>query len=143
MTQTPEITLLLDGGCALCAREGRFIQRLDKGRGRVGFVDIAAAGFDPERFGRTREQVMAQIHGVLADGTVITGVEVFRRAYRAVGKGWLIGWTAWWPFRPAVDLCYRWFARHRLRISSIAARVMGQPPPCPDGACAVPTAKAR
>lgn len=111
-----DIKLLYDGNCPLCRREWAFIKRRDR-RNRVAGEDIAAAGFDASRFGRTQEQVMARIHGVLPDGTVIEGVEVFRRAYRAIGLGWLIGWTAWPVFRPIVDAAYRWFARNRMRLT--------------------------
>ena len=58
---------------------------------------------------------MARIHGVLPDGTVIEGVEVFRRAYAAVGLGWLIAPTRWPGCRRLTDLAHRIFARNRLR----------------------------
>ena len=60
---------------------------------------------------------MARIHGVLADGTVIEGMEVFRRAYGAVGLGWLLAPTAWPGLRALADAGYRWFARNRLRLT--------------------------
>jgi predicted DCC family thiol-disulfide oxidoreductase YuxK len=58
---------------------------------------------------------MARIHGVLPDGTAIEGVEVFRRAYAAVGLGWLMAPTRWPGLRRLADLAYRIFARNRLR----------------------------
>jgi predicted DCC family thiol-disulfide oxidoreductase YuxK len=113
----PEITFLHDGGCPLCAREVAMLHRLDKGRGRLAFDDIAAPGFDASRYGRTHAELMARIHGVLPDGTVIEGVEVFRRAYAAVGLGWLVAPTRWPLLRPLTDAAYRWFARNRLRLT--------------------------
>jgi predicted DCC family thiol-disulfide oxidoreductase YuxK len=113
----PEITFLHDGDCPLCAREVAMLRRLDKGRGRLAFDDIAAPGFDASRYDTTQHTLMARIHGVLPDGSLIEGVEVFRRAYAAVGLGWLIAPTRWPLLRPLADAAYRWFARYRLRLT--------------------------
>jgi len=42
---------------------------------------------------------------------------VFRRAYAAVGFGWLVAPTRWPLVRPLADAAYRWFARNRLRLT--------------------------
>lgn len=91
-------------------------------------VDIAAPEFDAGRYGRTHEEVMGEIHGVLPTGALVTGMEVFRRAYRAVGLGWLLAPTGWPILRPMFDALYRWFARNRLRLTGRG---------CSDGSCAV------
>ena len=83
----PEFTVLYDGDCPLCSREMAMLNRIDRGRGRLGAIDIAADGFDPARYGRDLDALMGRIHGVCPDGTVIEGVEVFRRAYAAVRRG--------------------------------------------------------
>ena len=129
-----EIRFLFDGECPLCALEVALLRRLDRGRGRLDFEDIAAPDFDAQRYGRTHAELMARIHGVLADGTVIEGVEVFRRAYAAVGLGWLVAPTRWPLVRRLVDAAYRWFARNRLRLTSRAA--------CAADRCAVHPASA-
>jgi len=126
----PEITFLHDGDCPLCAREVAMLRRLDRGRGRLAFDDIAATGFDAGRYGSTHEQLMARIHGVLPDGTLVEGVEVFRRAYAAVGLGWLVAPTRWPVVRPLADAAYRWFARNRLRLT-------GRGEVCSSDRCAV------
>jgi predicted DCC family thiol-disulfide oxidoreductase YuxK len=79
--------------------------------------DISSGEFDPARYGLTGEQALRQIHGVLPSGQVISGMEVFRQAYGAVGWGWLVRPTAWPIFRPLFDRAYSWFARNRLRIA--------------------------
>lgn len=38
-------------------------------------------------------QAMLKIHAIEADGTIITGVPVFRRLYQAVGLGWVYAIT--------------------------------------------------
>lgn len=121
-------TFLFDGECPLCAREVRLLRRLDRGRGRLLMEDIAAPGFDAGVYGLDPETVMARIHGVLPDGTVIEGVEVFRRAYAAVGLGWLLAPTRWPGLRGLSDWAYRVFARNRLRWT-------GREDACPSDRC--------
>lgn len=114
MTRAPAITVLIDGQCSLCRREAAFLRRLDAGRGALALQDITLPDFDPARHSLTYETVMTRIHGVLPDGRVVEGVEVFRRAYDAVGWGWLLGWTAWPGLRQLADGVYVLFARCRL-----------------------------
>ncbi len=110
-----EFKLLYDGDCPLCKREVTGLRRLDRGRGWLALEDIAAPGFDAFRYGLDPERVMARIHGVLPDGRVVEGMEVFRRAYGAVGLGWLLAPTRWPGLRRLFDAAYRFFARNRLR----------------------------
>jgi predicted DCC family thiol-disulfide oxidoreductase YuxK len=79
-----ELEVFYDGDCPLCMREVRWLRRRDR-RQRIRFVDIAAPGFDAREAGVPLETLMERIHGRLPDGTVIDGVEVFRRIYAAVG----------------------------------------------------------
>jgi predicted DCC family thiol-disulfide oxidoreductase YuxK len=132
----PEFTILIDGDCPLCRREADLMRRLDRGRGRLALVDIAAPGFDPAAYGTTMDAVMGTIHGVVGSGDrpggLVTGMEVFRRAYRAVGWGWVLAPTGWPLLRPVFDRVYRWFARNRLRLTGRpAACTPGQPGQAP------------
>jgi len=111
------ITVLFDGDCPLCAREVRMLRRLDRGRGRIGFEDIAAPDFQASCYDLDQATLMARIHGVLGDGRVIEGMEVFRRAYAAVGLGWLLAPSSWPLLRPLCDAAYRSVARNRLRLT--------------------------
>ena len=126
----PEFTILIDGECPLCLHEANLLRKLDGGRGRLELVDIADPAFDAGRYGTTFDAVMGSIHGVKGDGGLVHGVEVFRRAYAAVGWGWLWAPTGWPLVKPVVDACYRWFAKHRLRLT-------GRKDPCVDGRCRV------
>lgn len=112
-----EITLLYDGACPLCSREMAWLARLDRGRGRLAFEDISTPGFAPTRFGKTAAELDARIHGVLPDGSLLEGMDVFRCAYRAAGRGWLLAPTGWPLLRPLFDRFYRWFARNRHRLT--------------------------
>ena len=115
-----QIRLLFDGECPHCSREVRMLERRDRGRGRIAFEDISAPGFDPGAYGLDAQQAMARIHGVLPEGRVVEGVEVFRRAYAAVGLGWLMAPTRWPGLRRLADAGYRAFARNRLRLTGRA-----------------------
>ncbi len=115
MTPPWEFKLLYDGECPLCMREVAGLRRLDRGRGRLALEDIAAPDFDPSRYGLDQARVMARIHGILPDGRVVEGMEVFRRAYGAVGLGWLLAPSRWPGLRRLFDAAYRFFARNRLR----------------------------
>jgi predicted DCC family thiol-disulfide oxidoreductase YuxK len=131
-SSTPwDFKLLFDGDCPLCKREVGMLERLNK-RGRLALEDIAAPDFEPARYGRTYAELMGQIHGVLPDGSLVTGTEVFRRAYAAVGLGALAAPTGWPVLRPMFDLAYRVFAKNRLRLT-------GRSEACAEGRCAVPS----
>lgn len=129
-TPNPSIRVLVDGACPLCRTEGNLLRRLDRGRGRLVIEDITAGDFDPDRVGRSMDELMGAIHGVAPDGTIVTGMEVFRRAYAAVGLGWLLAPTDWPGLRPLFDRAYRWFARNRLRLT-------GRSETCDGGSCRV------
>lgn len=113
-----KIKLLYDGDCPLCLREVNFLQTKDKGRGLIDFVDIAAADYDPAAHGNVSfEAAMDRIHAVLADGTVIQNVEVFRQVYTILGMGWIYAPTQWPILGPGVDLLYSIWANWRLKLT--------------------------
>lgn len=119
-----EIEVFYDGGCPLCTREMALLRRLDR-KGRIRFVDIKAEGFDAASVGVTPAALMDRIHGRLADGRLVEGVEVFRRVYTTVGYGALVSPTRLPGVAHLLDLAYRLFAKNRLRFTGR----------CPDGAC--------
>lgn len=121
-----EVEVFYDGDCPLCAREIAGLRRLDR-RARIRFTDIAAPGFEAAARGLSHEALMARIHARLPDGTVIEGVEVFRRLYAAVGFGALVALTRVPGISHALEAAYRVFARNRLRLTGR----------CVDGVCAV------
>jgi predicted DCC family thiol-disulfide oxidoreductase YuxK len=112
------IRMLFDGLCPLCSREASLLRRLDR-HGRIEFEDIAAPTFDPARYGLTMEQVIASMHAVLPDGSVVRGVDVFARLYRAIGWRWLAAVLEFRPTRPLFDLGYRLFAKLRPMLSKL------------------------
>lgn len=127
-----DIEVFFDGKCPLCKREIRMIERLDR-RQRVRLVDIAAEGFDAASVGVTWEALMDRIHGRLPDGTLIEGVEVFRRLYTAVGMGPLVAVSRLPGISQLLDVAYRTFAKNRLRLTGR----------CAEGACEVHSRQSR
>ena len=111
-----QFEVFYDGACPLCRREIDMLKRLDR-RGRVRTTDISPPSFDPQVIGKSYADLMAGIHGRLADGTLVEGVEVFRQLYGAVGYGPLVVLTRLPGISQLLDLGYRFFARHRLRLT--------------------------
>lgn len=105
--------------------------------GALAFEDIASEKIDPAKYGTTREELLGVIHGVFPDGRIVRKVEVFRQAYAAAGRGWLLAPTGWPILKPLFDWGYEIFARNRIAIG----RVLGRN--CETGSCAVrrPSAK--
>jgi predicted DCC family thiol-disulfide oxidoreductase YuxK len=100
-----------DEGCPLCRREVAMLRAMDRGR-KIHFIDLES--LDPNE-GPGREALMAEIHARTADGQWITGVEVFRKMYEAVGIP--MGLTRIGPIAKALDAIYAVFARNRLRLT--------------------------
>lgn len=126
MSNNFRIEMFYDEDCPLCIRETRFLQRLDR-RHRIRFTNIAAPDFDPQSLGKTRSELMDEIHGRLPDGRWVTGMDVFRRLYSAVGMGPLVLITRLPIIRQLMDSAYRAFARNRLRLTGRC-----------DGTCSIP-----
>lgn len=113
-----KIKLLYDGDCPLCLREVNFLQKQDGGRGLVKFVNIADDSYRPEdNEGIDFETAMGRIHAILADGTVIQNVEVFRCIYDILGIGWIYAPTRWPIVGPLVDKLYGIWADWRLKVT--------------------------
>jgi predicted DCC family thiol-disulfide oxidoreductase YuxK len=111
-----EVEVFYDGACPLCMREVRMLRRRDR-HGRIRFTDIAAESFDGGAVGLTWQALMERIHGRLPDGTIIEGVEVFRRLYAAVGFRALAKLSRVPGLSQLLDLAYHLFARNRLRLT--------------------------
>ena len=119
-----DFEVFYDGECPLCTREIQMLRRRDR-RERIRFVDIAADDFDTSSVGVTWGALMDRIHGRLPDGTIVQGVEVFRRLYAAVGFGPLVALTRLPGIAQLLDVIYHEFAKNRLRLTGR----------CADGAC--------
>ncbi|MBX3438931.1 MAG: DUF393 domain-containing protein [Planctomycetaceae bacterium] len=111
-----DIEVYFDGECPLCRREIEMLRRRDRHQ-RIRFTDIAAPDFDAAATGKTLHQLMAEIHGRLPDGTIISGVEVFRRLYTAIGCRTLAAAMRLPGISRLLDWGYQVFARSRLKLT--------------------------
>lgn len=113
-----KVRLLYDGECPLCVREVNFLTKKDAGRGIIDFVDIAAENYDPQaNAGIDFATAMGRIHGILADGTVIKNVEVFRQVYEELGMGWIYAITKVPVLGTIADGLYGIWADWRLKLT--------------------------
>ena len=128
---THQFEVFYDGDCPLCLKEIRMLQWMDRKNQRIAFTDIAATDFDAvNTTGKTYDELMAEIYGRMPSGELVTGMEVFRQLYGAVGLGFLFVPTAWPGLKPVFDKIYSQFAKNRLRLTGRCE---------PNGACALPT----
>jgi predicted DCC family thiol-disulfide oxidoreductase YuxK len=114
MHDSKPFEVFYDEQCPLCRKEINFIRKRDK-HGRLTLTDISAADFDASSTGKSLEVLMREIHGRYSDGSLVTGVEVFREIYQRIGFGAFVVPTRWVGVRWAMDRMYNLFAALRYR----------------------------
>ena len=125
------LTLYYDGNCPFCSSEMQRLRTWDKA-GRLAFVDIALAGFDPGLLGASMAQLNRELYSLRADGRVLVGIDSMLAAYTLAGRAWLVLPLRVPGLRQVCGLLYRRFARNRYLMS----RLLGyRAPVCADGAC--------
>ena len=118
-TRSWEFRLLYDGACPLCVREVEMLRAKDDGRGKLDLVDIASDDYDAkENAGIEYAEAMKTIHGLDAANNVYTGVEVFEKAYKAVGLGYVYAFTKVPFLLNAANKVYDVWAKYRLNVTS-------------------------
>lgn len=111
------IDLLYDSDCPICQMEVNFLQKRDINH-RIRFTDLSSPSYNPVEHGNVSfERGMRKIRAVLPDKTVVTGVEVFRRTYEAIGLGWMFEITKLPLIGTAADALYDLWAENRLRLT--------------------------
>jgi predicted DCC family thiol-disulfide oxidoreductase YuxK len=109
------LTLYYESAWALCNGEMTNL-RLRNTEGLLRFVDVSDPAFDTPPPGTRKEDLLALMHGLKADGSVIRGVEVFRLAYAAVGLPGVTRALELPVVGPLAERLYPWIARHRHRV---------------------------
>ena len=115
-TELQKLTLFFDGKCPLCQAEILFLSRRNHA-GLLEFVDINSDLFDEKSVGVSCAQAMAAMYGQFTDGSLISGVSVFGEAYRRARLPTLAWVLSRKTLSPLLGLGYRFFAKHRHRIS--------------------------
>lgn len=113
-----QLIIFFDGGCPLCVKEMRHLKRHDK-KGNIQFENINESDFN-QRFPQINvDDANAYLHGQLADGQMIYGLDVTHAAWSQVGKGWMIAPLRWPLLGWLADKIYLAFAKHRNRLSKL------------------------
>jgi predicted DCC family thiol-disulfide oxidoreductase YuxK len=114
----PKLTLFFDGKCPLCQAEIVFLSRRNQA-GLLGFVDINSDLYDERAVGVSCSQALAEMYGQFDNGLVIKGHAVFGEAYRRAGLPRLAWVMSRKTLAPLLAVGYRFFAKHRHRISKL------------------------
>lgn len=113
------LTVFYDGACLICRHEIALMARLHRHR-RLSFCDFSSPDYDEAATGLSTERLGTVIHARGADGTLMTGVEVFRAMWTGVGLGWIAALSRLPIIAPLLSAAYAWFACHRLRLTGRA-----------------------
>ena len=123
MSAAPEVSLFWDGGCPLCTVEIAYYKRLDRER-RVDWVDLTAHPDRLEAVGITHADAVALIHALdhtRSDWqTPLVGVPAFLAVWQRLPAPWNLLpplFRAVPPAIPLVERAYRFWARHRLKLT--------------------------
>eukprot|EP01035_Chromulina_nebulosa_P018471 gene18471-24183_t len=116
-SNTWEVDLLYDSECPICMMEVEFLRKRDINH-KIRFTDLQSPSYNPAEHGNVKfSEGMRKIRAVLPDNTVVTGVDVFRRTYDAIGLGWVFQLTKLPVLGVIADAVYDIWAENRLRLT--------------------------
>ncbi len=133
------LTIFYDGDCPLCHFEMAHLKQYDQDN-QIELVDIQQSDFDKLYPEINYQEAMKVLHGVYL-GEVLLGLDVTKRAWSLVGKGCWVAPLSWPVINPLSKWGYLRFAKYRLPISALAAKVfnLGSKnvtiPKCDTGTC--------
>ncbi|MEX0828862.1 MAG: DUF393 domain-containing protein [Nitrospirales bacterium] len=113
------LTVYFDGKCPICRREIDLMKIFNR-RARLQFINFTASSYLPAEHGLSPCALGKVIHARWSDGTLITGVEVFREMWEAIGLRALARLARRPTINKLVNRAYAWFARNRLRLTGRA-----------------------
>lgn len=113
------LTVYFDGDCPICRREIDLMKLLNR-KGHLQFIDFSQSTYSPEEHGYNQCDLGRVIHARRADGLTITGVEVFRAMWEAIGLGFLANLSRLPLINKLLVKAYTWFGRNRLRLTGRA-----------------------
>ncbi len=112
------IRIFFDGSCSVCASEIRHYKSRDI-HGNLLLVDISKEDFQPEKYGKTMEDFMTQMHVLDQQGQFFLGVNAFPAIWQAL-PGRLFAFLAMFMMLPGIHsvarLAYILFAKYRRNL---------------------------
>jgi len=110
------LTVYFDGECPICRREIDLMKMFNRKR-HLQFIDFSNSSYKSADHGLKQCDLARVIHACWSDGTLITGVEVFRETWEAVGLGFLARFSRLSMINKLLVTVYAWFAKNRLRLT--------------------------
>ena len=127
------LEIFFDGSGLVCATEMESYRNSNPDN-RFVFIDISAAEFDADAYGKSSAEFMAELHVRDANGVFYTGVDAFGMIWQAYPDGSFWRQVGALINLPGVNLLsrcgYRLFARYRHLLPKRAA-------PCASGTCTI------
>lgn len=121
-----KITLFYDGACPLCLWEITHLKEWDT-NDAVQFVDLASAEVSENFPDLDIADAQAVLLAINHRGEALRGIDATLAVWQAVGKGRWVAPLSWRLTRPAAKAAYGVFAKHRLFIAGLLARVFPLP----------------
>ena len=119
VTKPYPLTVYFDGECPICRREIDLMKVFNR-RERLQFIDFSNSSYQPTDQNLSQCDLGRVIHARWSDGTVVTGVEVFREMWEAIGLGFLARISRLSGINTLLVKAYAWFAKNRLRLTGRA-----------------------
>jgi predicted DCC family thiol-disulfide oxidoreductase YuxK len=117
--KTYPLTVYFDGDCPICRREIDLMKMFNR-KDHLQFIDFSNSSYHATDHELNQCDLGRVIHARWSDGTIITGVDVFREMWEAIGLGFLARLSR----RPLINTllvkAYAWFAKNRLRLTGRA-----------------------
>ena len=109
-----ELKIFYDGGCPLCLSEMKHLMKLDQQQ-KIDLVDINQESFQAKYPNINREKADRILHGQLANGKILLGLDVTHKAWNLVGKGKWIAIIRWPIIRIFADPDIRYNLHQKTR----------------------------
>ena len=110
------LTVFFDGECPICSREIDLMKMFNR-KDHLQFIDFANSSYHATDQGLNQCDLGKVIHARWSDGTIITGVDVFREMWEAIGLGILARFSRRPMIHKMLVGAYAWFAKNRLRLT--------------------------
>ncbi|SHI88690.1 Predicted thiol-disulfide oxidoreductase YuxK, DCC family [Malonomonas rubra DSM 5091] len=110
------LQIFYDGACLVCSKEMDHYRKRNV-HGHLQFIDISREDFQPEEYGKSKAEFMAQLHVRDGEGNFTTGIDAFTTIWQAYPSGSVYRLFSALVGLPGIDLLsrggYKLFARYR------------------------------